>query len=306
MYYLIKETLEKATYEECLKHEYPYIAIVTAEEFSGQSELFDMGIDMDIDYENPGVSKILVNYDSLTGCFSVPNREDIFGAKAEFSFVLDEKGMVFLNDDGHAAQIVEKMRVTKKWRNPSLERFIFDFMERIVEKDLALYEQYDKRLDELEDLVLANEAGDDFIETLLDMRGELLELHTHYEQLMDISQELEENENNFFDAQNIRYFSMFTNRISRLNDVLSSLRERVIQIRDLYNTQLEVRQNKISTVLTVVATIFMPLTLIVGWYGMNFKYMPELEQRWAYPTLFGVCVLIIVGSIIYFKKKKLL
>lgn len=306
MYYLIKETLEKTTYEECLKHEYPYVAIVTAEEFSKQSELFDMGIDMDIDYENPGVSKILVNYDSLTGCFSVPDRDNIFGEKAEFSFVLDEKGVVFLNDDGHAAQIVEKIRVTRKWRNPSLERFIFDFMERIVEKDLALYEQYDKRLDELEDLVLANEAGDDFIETLLDMRGELLELHTHYEQLMDISQELEENENNFFDARNIRYFSMFTNRISRLNDVLSSLRERVIQIRDLYNTQLEVRQNKISTVLTVVATIFMPLTLIVGWYGMNFKYMPELEMRWSYPALLGICLLIILGGIIFFKKKKLL
>lgn len=306
MYYLIKETLEEASYEDCLKHEYPYVAIVTAEEFSMQSDLFDMGIDMDIDYDNPGVSKIIVNYDSLTGCFSIPDRDNIFGAKAEFAFALDERGIVFINDDGHAEQLVERIRVTRKWRSPSLERFLFDFLERLVEKDLALFEKYDKRLDELEDLVLANEAGEDFIETLLDMRGELLELHTHYEQLMDISQELEENENNFFEPQNLRYFAMVSNRIGRLNDILSSIRERVMQVRDLYHTQLEVRQNKISTVLTVVATIFMPLTLIVGWYGMNFTYMPELGLRYAYPTLLGVCVLIIIGGIIFFKKKKLL
>ena len=58
------------------------------------------------------------------------------------------------------------------------------------------------------------------------------------------------------------------------------------------------------TVLTVVTTIFMPLTLIVGWYGMNFKYMPELDKVWGYPVVIGVSVLIVVCSLIFFKKKK--
>ena len=77
-----------------------------------------------------------------------------------------------------------------------------------------------------------------------------------------------------------------------------------MQIRDLQHTQLEVKQNHIMTFLTVVTAIFMPLTLIVGWYGMNFKYMPELESPVAYPIIIGVCVLIIVISLIIFKKKK--
>jgi magnesium transporter len=58
------------------------------------------------------------------------------------------------------------------------------------------------------------------------------------------------------------------------------------------------------TVLTVVTTIFMPLTLIVGWYGMNFHYMPELEWKWGYPIIIAISLLIVVGSLLFFKKKK--
>ena len=58
------------------------------------------------------------------------------------------------------------------------------------------------------------------------------------------------------------------------------------------------------TVLTIVTTIFMPLTLIVGWYGMNFVHMPELQYTWSYPAVFIVCILIVVVSIVYFKIRK--
>lgn len=302
-YYYIKENLEKIPSDEVLTHDYPYVAVVTASEFAKNSDFFDLGIDMDIEYSASAVTKILVNYDSLTGSFSIPDRKDIFGEPHKFSFAMDEKGIVFINDDGIAKKYIDMVKRTRKWRDPSLERFLYDFLERIVEDDLSFFEQCDKRLDEMEDKILAGEV-DNIMEPLLNLRGEVLELHTHYEQLIDLGQELNENENNFFKPENLRYFDMFLNRMARLNDISNSIRERVMQVRDLYHSQLEVRQNKISTLLTIVATIFMPLTLIVGWYGMNFKYMPELEQRWSYPVVFGVCVLIVVISIIFFKKKK--
>ena len=87
-------------------------------------------------------------------------------------------------------------------------------------------------------------------------------------------------------------------------DTVTALRDYAAQIRDLYQAQLDVKQNRIMTLLTVVTTIFMPLTLIVGWYGMNFRYMPELEWRYAYPVVAGVSVLIVIGSLIFFKAKK--
>ena len=76
------------------------------------------------------------------------------------------------------------------------------------------------------------------------------------------------------------------------------------QLRDLIQSQLDERQNRIMTVLTVITSIFLPLTLIAGWYGMNFRYMPELEWRWSYPAVLVVSVLIVVFCLIWFRKKK--
>ena len=64
------------------------------------------------------------------------------------------------------------------------------------------------------------------------------------------------------------------------------------------------RQNRIMTVLTVVTSIFMPLTLITGWYGMNFRYMPELELPWAYPAVILVSIAVVVVCLVYFRWKK--
>ena len=77
-----------------------------------------------------------------------------------------------------------------------------------------------------------------------------------------------------------------------------------MQLRDLIQTRVDVKQNRIMTLLTVVTTIFTPLTLLTGWYGMNFRYMPELEYRWSYPVVILVSLAIAVGCLVYFKKKK--
>ena len=121
---------------------------------------------------------------------------------------------------------------------------------------------------------------------------------------MDLAAEFEENENGFFKVENLRYFRLFINRAERLHEESMSLRDYTMQLRDLYKAHLDLKQNRIMTVLTVVTTIFMPLTLIVGWYGMNFRYMPELESRWGYPITIAVSIIIVVVSLLFFKKKK--
>lgn len=303
MYYIIDDKLEEASYEDCLKRDHIYVANVSVDEFKKNTELFNMGIDMDFEPGIAPVSCVKVNYDSLTGSFSIPDRANISDKNHEFSFALDEQGMVFINDDGTAEKIVKKIAQTRKWRMPSLERFVYDFLEEIISTDIKVLEEYDKKLDDMEDCILDGEV-EGIMEKLVDIRSDINDLKTHYEQLIDLSQELEENENGFFSSKNLRYFRMFTERVMRLQDIVSSLREHSMQVRDLLHSQLETKQNRVMTILTVVSTIFMPLTLIVGWYGMNFKYMPELEVPAAYPIVIIVSVLIAVGSIIFFKKKK--
>lgn len=81
-------------------------------------------------------------------------------------------------------------------------------------------------------------------------------------------------------------------------------RETMNSLAELYMTQLSIKQNEVMKTLTVIATIFIPLTFIAGIYGMNFKFMPELEWKYSYPTLWLIFILITVMMIRYFKQKK--
>ena len=139
---------------------------------------------------------------------------------------------------------------------------MFDFLEQIVTSDLSFLEKYERELDGM-DKDIDNDTDPD-IDRLNDIRGELRDLRIHYDHLIDMAQEFEENENNFFKAENLRFFRLFSNRVSRLFDMVNSLLDYTSQIRDSYESRLDVKQNRIMTVLTVVTTIFMPLTLIVG------------------------------------------
>ncbi len=210
---------------------------------------------------------------------------------------------MFIDDSGAATAIIEAVTKCKKWRMPSLERFLYDFLEQIVKRDRDLLERYDEELDAME-IAIVTERDELTSERVNEIRSEIRDLRVHYEQLIDFSQELEENENNFFKHDNLRYFRLFSNRIDRLRDTTVAISDHAAQLRDIYQSHLDIKQNRIMTVLTIVTTIFMPLTLIAGWYGMNFKYMPELESGWGYPITIIVSILIVLGSLLFFKKKK--
>ena len=303
MYYKIRNTLEEIKAEEIFDGEECYVAVVSPEEWTRDKEKFNMGIDLEFETENLFMTKAEVNYDSLTGSFIIPDRSDLLERSNRFAFALDERGIVFIDHDGYAASLVKRIAATKKWRYPGLERFIYDFLETIISGDLNMLERYEDEITIIEDRILeGNLTGE--LERNNEIRGELLKLKMYYEQLIDLGQELAENENDFFMSDNLRFFELFTARVTRLQGLVSTLKEYTMQVRELYQSELSVKQNRIMTVLTVVTTIIMPLTLVTGWYGMNFKYMPELDSPLAYPIVIGVVIVMAISGIIYFKKKK--
>ncbi|MCR5294622.1 MAG: magnesium transporter CorA [Lachnospiraceae bacterium] len=304
MFYKISDTLEPSTLEACMRSHKPYVAVMTSKEWTETKDSFMMGIDLDIEYDRIHTTKAEVNYDSLTGGFNIPDKTDIAELEHEFTFALDEKGVVFIDDHGYAEMLVEDIRLTRRWRIPSYERFLYDFLNRIVFGDLAYLGKHEDELALIEDAILEGRADNDTLVRVTEIRRELLRLRTHYEQLMDLGREFYENENNFFVEHNLRYFDMFTARVERLQDITAYLRDYSGQVRELYTSQIAVAQNNTMTVLTVVTTIFMPLTLIVGWYGMNFRHMPELESPMGYPVVILVSLTIVIASLIYFHKRK--
>ena len=303
MYYLIRQSLIPADFAQMKSSGKQYVAVLTPAQWATQKESFDMGIDIEPQTDEIHSTKAEVNYDSLTGTFSIPDRSDL-EEHSRFAFALDEKGVVFIDEGGTVLKIIDDIRRSKKWRLPSLERFLYDFLEQIVNLDRDLLEQYDSELSKIEENIEREDDSPGDVERANEIRGDLRVLRVHYEQLLDFTQELEENENNFFKPDNLRYFRLFSNRIERFRDTAKAIGDHAVQIRDIYKAHLDIKQNRIMTVLTVVTTIFMPLTLIVGWYGMNFRHMPELESAWGYPVVIAVSALILIGSLLYFKKKK--
>jgi magnesium transporter len=303
MYYKIGERLEEVNPKSFENLGYQYVAVINSQEWIKSNKKFGMGIEWDINLDEITDTHAEVNIDSLTGTFSIPSRKNTSGPKHNFAFALDEKGIVFVDDEGFAEKIVDKIAQTKKYINPCLERFLYDFLESIIHRDVKIIEKYDARLDEIEKDVLSEESSGS-IRELTDIRSELRDLRIHYAQLMDLSQELEENENEFFKENNERYFHLVFQRVQTLHEMTSSLADYTSHIRDLNQTQIDIKQNKIMTILTVVTSIFMPLTLITGWYGMNFVHMPELKEPAAYPIVIAVCILIVIGCLVFFKRKK--
>lgn len=303
MFYKIDSFFDETTYEQCNQENIPFIGIVSNEEFKNNH--YGMNIDRELDVSNIFNSKVESNGEALTGTLFVPDRKDMNQSVLNCGFAIDSHGILFIDDQEKVLSYIQNIRKTKKHQSPSLERFLYDFLESLIEDDLQVLETCNEDMELIETNILDGQFND-VMSVLTHIRNQLRLFWGHYEQLIDIGEKLEENENDLFDENNLKYFKLFVERLDRRQNLVSSLRDHTAQIRDLYQSQLDVRQNKTMTVLTVVTTIFLPLTLIAGWYGMNFKYMPELGQSWGYPGVIILCIIIIVFNLWFFKKKNLL
>lgn len=303
MYYIIGEKLIECTKEEMFNSKKQYVALLSSKEWEEEKNSFKMGIDFEPRTTNIHVTKAEENFDSITGTFFIPNRKNVQSEESKFAFALDEKGIVFIDDTNASKKIIKKIKKRKKWRLPSLERFIYDFLNEIIKDDFRIMENFEQELDEMEDDII-NEDNELISYRVNDIRVDIRDLKKHYEQLLDLGEVFEENENKFFREENLRYFRLFINRVERLRDLSNSLRDYTIQIRDVYKTHLDIKQNHIITLLTMVTTVFTPLMLVVGWYGMNFRYMPELEYKLSYPLVFVSCIAISVLVLWFFRRKK--
>lgn len=188
----------------------------------------------------------------------------------------------------------------------SVGKMIYAFFESMICQDNRIMEERELELEKLEDQLISGEIDDDFNEIMLNKKKELSVLKNYYEQLIDIGEDLEENANNIFQERGLYVLRLLTRKLERLSGNVQELKEYIVQIRDTYQASMDYNLNNTMKLFTVVTTIFLPLTLIVGWYGMNFSNMPELALPYAYPVVIILSIVVVVVCIWFFKKKKLL
>ena len=174
-------------------------------------------------------------------------------------------------------------------------------LEHLIGGDLLYLQEVEEGLEAIEEALL-QKVPEHFYETVIARGKELSALHAYYEQLIDMGDHL----SGEAAGEEARFWQLFTNRAERLHNHVEMLREYLRQIRELYQAQIDVQQNRVMTILTVVTTLFLPLSLIAGWYGMNFPNIPILHQPWGYAAVAAVSAGIVAAEIIYFKRKKML
>ncbi len=182
------------------------------------------------------------------------------------------------------------------------EYAMYLFFKNLLRGSTKYLEGLEEQVSQLDDDV-SDGTKNELRETITRIRIKINRTKKYYDQLDFLFGELCDNDNLLISENCLRYFEILRNRTVRLSSQSMYLWEYIHQVRESYQSQIEIEQNNLMKVFTMVTSIFLPLTLIVGWYGMNFQ-MPELKWRYGYPFLIAVCVLVSAIWYIIFKKKK--
>ncbi len=183
-------------------------------------------------------------------------------------------------------------------------RIVCCFIESLLGDGSRVTETTRDRISGIEESVADGTASKDTNTELLGIKKHILKYQNFYEQILDISEILADNDNDIFDEDEIIYLSNLKNKVSRLCGEMDSLGNSVDHLQDAYYALLDQRMNRTMNVLTVITTVFFPLTIIVGWYGMNFVYMPEFRWKYGYLYVILLSVSVVAGLIILGKRKK--
>lgn len=204
--------------------------------------------------------------------------------------------------DGSTVQAL-KITVARFERSASIEKMIFGTLDALLSQDSTPLEEYEKRIMVMEKQITDSKKSENLNRTVYSMRNRLSVMRIYYEQLTDIAETLEENENDIFSQQDLRYFKILENRAQRLSNNVQILNENLIHLREALDAGLNNSMNKTMKIFTVISVIFQPLSLIAGWYGMNFYNMPELTWKFGYAGVTLLSVSVLVACLIFFKKK---
>jgi len=235
----------------------------------------------------------------------IPDKTNLLQQESRISIYFRENLLIFICEEEHEytilAGIIVKIEM-KQISSLTLERVLYEFFDQLTAGDSLYLETVEEEITGLEEALITS-LDKDYILDIITFRKKLMVLKRYYEQLFDLAEAMEENENELLKKRMVRYFHILTNRISRLSVSVSNLRDYVSQVREAYQAQVDISQNEIMKLFTVITAIFLPLTLIVGWYGMNLN-MPEYKWAYGYPLIIVVCATVALFSIMYFKKHK--
>lgn len=243
-----------------------------------------------------------VRHGCVCGSIVTP-RKTKDGAPIAFGYLLADRWAILCDDTGTGMSMVQRLRREDEQTGHGPGGFFYAFLELLLARDLHHLQELEERLNRMEDDILAGRL-EDLNSDMTALRREVARWIRYYTQMEDMVCSLQENEIGLFSDNELRQIHLVEKRIGRLQSEAQTLREYALQVREQFQAEIDVRQNKIMKTLTIVTTVFLPLTLVTGWYGMNFAGMPELTWKYGYPVVIGASAAIVLLCLWIMKKKR--
>jgi magnesium transporter len=188
-------------------------------------------------------------------------------------------------------------------RSMGVDYLAYVIMDTVVDNYFALADTLEEAIETIEIKLMDRPRTATFASIQL-LKRELVFIRKAITPVREVLLALQRSDTSLIHEKTQPYFRDIFDHILRVIDIMDSYRDLINGMLDIYLSSVNNRMNEIMKVLTVFATIFIPLTFLVGIYGMNFEYMPELHWRWSYPILWGFFLLIPAVLLFWFRKKK--
>lgn len=253
----------------------------------------------------PEYTKVQFFGSCVVGAVFVPDKENAGSVKAHIGFYIAENEMYLVGDESYTVNLAGRIREAKLPAELTLCGLFCMMLNILIDDDFRFLQKTEKTLIQLEDS-LNKGADDGFDIKILPYRRLMMCFQSHYYQLMNMGMAFRSNINHMLTEDDVMSFTYYTRRSEMLHMQVQTLRDYIFHIRETYRTDIAVRQSRSMNMLTVVTSLFMPLSLIAGWYGMNFEFMPELDSPAGYPSVIAVSLAVVVAGLIFFRRKRLL
>lgn len=224
----------------------------------------------------------------------------------QVSFLLGKNWLLsFQEDVGDVFEEIRKRLRDAKTnvRKNAIDYLFYRLVDTVVDNYFIIAEHISNSIEELEEEIMQNPSAD-LRWKMQKMRKEIILLRKAVTPLREAIGKLAKEDNKFIKKATLKYFHDVYDHIIHLNDFIDTQRDLLSSLVELYLSGVSFKMNQVIKVLTIISTIFIPLTFVAGIYGMNFDNMPELRWHYGYYVILGLMFVMVAGMLYYFRKKE--
>lgn len=228
----------------------------------------------------------------------------------DFNFFLNNNSLTIINMtknkvlDKFIADVTDE-EFMKVYDIVTPQVLLCHLINEIIECNEYYIDKIEDDLEKLEEKIL-NNAKKEYSKEIVTKRRLVMHLKHKIESFPCLTKTLLDNEYGIFDEKQLKTINILDYKSAKMVDNTNLLRDYASQVREAFEAERDIKTNDLMKVFTIVTSIFLPLTLIAGWYGMNFTTMPELTWDYGYVYVITLSLIVIIGFLIFFKKKKIL